>query len=378
MGRDRPPELPTLVIVDGSVAVTGALVSAARQAHLLAGEVDTILVLPRGHRIEPQRTAEFARVITVPIVPLRKTLRSVLTYLPALVIGSVLLRREMRRLGCERLQLNDFYLLHGAMLRLLGFRGRIVTFVRIDPTRFGLAGRIWLAAARWASTEMVAVSRFIQSILGPRCPTRLIYGQSSHFAPRNSASCSATRMFLFVGNTIEGKGQDLAVDAFHRIAGNYPAARLRFIGGDMGLEKNRLFRQRIERAAAEGPVAERIEFADASDDLRPDYREAFAALNFSASESFSNTCLDASAAALPLIATRCGGPEEIVEDGETGFLVPVGDVGAMAERMAWLLDHPEQAAAMGAAGQALVAERFSEEKALAGFRASLDLPSRAA
>ena len=378
MGRDQPSRLPTLVIVDGSVAVTGALVAAAQQASLLATEVQTVLVLPRGHRVEPRRIGDFAEVIALPIVPLRKSAGSVVAYLPALVTGSVQLRREMRRLGCERLQLNDFYLLHGAMLRLMGFRGRIVTFVRIDPTRFGLAGRIWLAAARWASTELVAVSRFIQSVLGPRHPARLIYGQSSYFAPRDASSRSTKRTFLFVGNIIEGKGQDLAVEAFHRIAERYPDARLRFVGGDMGLEKNRLFRQRIERAAAIGPGAERIEFADASSDLRPDYQEAFAALNFSASESFSLTCLDASAAELPLIATRCGGPEEIVDDGKTGFLVPVGDLAAMAERMAWLLDHPEQASAMGAAGQTLVAERFSDDQALAGFRSVLGLEPPAA
>ena len=353
--------------------MTGALVAAAQQARLLAVDADTILVLPRGHAIEGQRLTDFAEVITVPIVPLRKSVRSILAYLPALVTGSLALRREMRRLGCERLQLNDFYLLHGTMLRLMGFRGRIVTLVRIDPSRFGLAGRIWLAAARWASTEMVAVSRFIQSILGPDSRARLIYAHSDPSPRGEATSGPASRTFLFVGNIIEGKGQDLAVRALHHIAEAYPAARLRFVGGDMGLEKNRLFRQRVERLAAEGPAAGRIEFAEAASDLRPHYREAFAALNFSESESFSLTCLEASAAGLALIATRCGGPEEIVKDGVTGFLVPVGDVATMAERMAWLLDHPERAAQMGAAAQVLVAERFSKIQALAGFRSALGL-----
>jgi glycosyltransferase involved in cell wall biosynthesis len=365
--------LPILVIVDGSVAVTGALVAAARQAELLAGEVDTVLVLPRGHRIDPRRTAAFARVIAMPIVPLRRTLISLVTYLPALVASSILLRREMRRLGCDRLQLNDFYLLHGAMLRLLGFRGRIVTFVRIDPRRFGLVGRLWLAAAHWSSTELVAVSRFIQSLLGPRFPSRLIYGQGSLFTQRDASPPPAAPLFLFVGNTIEGKGQDQALRAFQQIAALYPAARLRFVGGDMGLDKNRRFREQLERDAAEGAAADRIEFRGETMDLEGNYRDAFAALNFSASESFSFTCLDASAAGLPLVATRCGGPEEIVEDGKTGFLLPVGDIAAMAERMAWLLDHPEEAASMGAAGQALVAERFSDAQALAGLRAALGL-----
>lgn len=364
---------PTLFIVDGSIAVTGALVSAARQAELLKDEVETILVLPRGHQVPTARTAAFAEVIDLPIVNLRKSLARLIFYMPSLIAASVMLWREMRRRGCERLQLNDFYLAHGAMLRLLGFRGRIVTFVRIDPTRFGIAGRIWLAAARWCSTELVAVSRFIQALLGPDYPSRLVYEQISVGPIPTDARTARSPLLLFVGNFIEGKGQEDAVAAFHRIADHCPTARLRFVGGDMGLDKNRLFRAALEQAAAAGPAPGRIEFCGHKDDLAPDYAEAFAALNFSASESFSNTCLDASAAGLPMVATRCGGPEEIIEDGTTGFLVPVGDIAAIAERMGWLLEHPDQAAAMGEAGQRLVSERFAPERATGAFKALFDL-----
>ena len=52
-----------LVIVDGSVGVTGALVSAARQASLLADRVATVLVLPRGHKVSVERLVAFAEVI---------------------------------------------------------------------------------------------------------------------------------------------------------------------------------------------------------------------------------------------------------------------------------------------------------------------------
>ena len=364
---------PTLFIVDGSIAVTGALVSAARQAELLKDEVETVLVLPRGHQVPAARTAAFAEVIDLPIVNLRKSLPSLIFYMPSLIAASVMLWREMRRRGCERLQLNDFYLLHGAVLRLLGFRGRIVTFVRIDPTRFGIAGLAWLAAARWCSTELVAVSRFIQRLLQPAYPSRLVYEHVTPDPVAEGPAASRPPVLLFVGNYIEGKGQEDAIEAFHRIADLYLGARLRFVGGDMGLDKNRQFRAALELAAANGPAPGRIEFHGHKDDLGPDYAEAFAALNFSASESFSNTCLDASAAGLAVVATRCGGPEEIIEDGTTGFLVPVGDVAAMAERMMWLLEHPDQAAAMGEAGQKLVSERFSPERSAAAFRALFDL-----
>ena len=364
---------PSLFIVDGSIDVTGALVSASRQAMLLKDELDTILVLSSFHRVPAERTTAFAEVITLPFVSPRKKIINLIVYLPALLLSSILLRIAMRRRACERLQLNDFYLLHGAVLRMIGFRGRIATFVRIDPTRYGAAGRIWLSAARRCSTEMASVSRFIQSLLGDDYPTRLIYGQVSLARVVVAEPDPDRPLFLFVGNYIEGKGQEHAVEAFNRIAGRYPTARLRFVGGDMGLDKNRAFRARLEQLADDGPARDRIEFHGASNDVASHYEFAFAAINFSESESFSITCLDGSAVGLPVIATRCGGPEEIIEEGRTGLLVPVGDVAAMAVRMVWLLDHPADAEAMGAAGRTRVAERFAPELAKAAFKAMFAL-----
>ncbi len=364
---------PSLFIVDGSVDVTGALVSAARQAELLKDELDTILVLSSYHRVPPERTTAFAEVLTSPFVSPRKRIVHAILYLPGLLVSALQLRRAMRRRGSQLLQLNDFYLLHGAVLKLLGFDGRIVTFVRIDPTRYGVIGRWWLKAARWCSTEMTAVSKFIQALLGPDYPARLIYGQVILAEVKPAVPDLDRPLILFVGNMIEGKGQEVAIAAFNRIAALYPGARLRFVGGDMGLEKNRAFTKRLRQAAANGPAPERIEFVGATNDVAPHYANAFVALNCSESESFSITCLDGSAAGLPVVATRCGGPQEIVEDGKTGFLVPVGDSKAIAERLAWLLDRPEEAAAMGQAGRTLVAERFSPEQARAAYRKSFGL-----
>jgi glycosyltransferase involved in cell wall biosynthesis len=58
------------------------------------------------------------------------------------------------------------------------------------------------------------------------------------------------------------------------------------------------------------------------------------------------------------------GVVEVVEDGVNGFLVPEGDVATMAEKVAWLLAHPQQAQAMGEAGRKGLAE-FSREEMVA-------------
>ncbi len=64
----------------------------------------------------------------------------------------------------------------------------------------------------------------------------------------------------------------------------------------------------------------------------------------------------AMAASVPAVATRVDGSPEAIRDGENGFLVQPDDDISMADKIVWLLQHPEKAREMGAQGSALVAE----------------------
>ena len=80
-----------------------------------------------------------------------------------------------------------------------------------------------------------------------------------------------------------------------------------------------------------------------------------------ANEGLSNSILEYMAANLPVVATDCGGNRELVADGETGFIIPPGDVVAAAAAIERLLSDSEQAARMGARGRAVVAEQHSPD-----------------
>jgi glycosyltransferase involved in cell wall biosynthesis len=78
----------------------------------------------------------------------------------------------------------------------------------------------------------------------------------------------------------------------------------------------------------------------------------------SLTEGSGNVALEAMASGRPVVATDSGGPPEYVLDGKTGFVVPVGDAAAMAERVARLLDSPALADALGRAGRLRMQEGF--------------------
>ena len=64
-------------------------------------------------------------------------------------------------------------------------------------------------------------------------------------------------------------------------------------------------------------------------------------------EGFGRNIIEAMASGLPVITTpNCAGPD-LIEDGVTGFIVPIRDVDAICEKLAWIDDHPQEAIEMG-------------------------------
>jgi len=78
----------------------------------------------------------------------------------------------------------------------------------------------------------------------------------------------------------------------------------------------------------------------------------------SIAEALPVSLMEAQAVGLPVVATQVGSADQIVSEGNSGFLVPSGDVAAMADRCAYLLDHPESWQDMGRRGRDIVAERY--------------------
>jgi glycosyltransferase involved in cell wall biosynthesis len=89
------------------------------------------------------------------------------------------------------------------------------------------------------------------------------------------------------------------------------------------------------------------------------YRNASLFVLSSDEEGLGLVILEAMASGLPVVSTRCGGPETAVIEGETGYLTPVRDACALTDAMHMLLDDPALRHRMGQAGRAIAEARFS-------------------
>jgi glycosyltransferase involved in cell wall biosynthesis len=121
-------------------------------------------------------------------------------------------------------------------------------------------------------------------------------------------------------------------------------------------------RERLEQGAHDLALARSCLFVGYQEDVAPWYAICDAVVLTSASEGTPVTIIEALAAGRPVVATDVGGVPDVVDEGETGFLVAPHDTAALAERLETLARDPSRRAAMGAAGRQRVLERYAVDR----------------
>ena len=119
--------------------------------------------------------------------------------------------------------------------------------------------------------------------------------------------------------------------------------------------------------AGDGPLRERVPGALGwvpHDELLRLYARAAVVACPSRREGFGVACAEAMASARPVVASSVGGLRDLVVDGETGLLVPPGDVGALRGAIERLLGDAELRRRLGLAARRRVRERFTWERAV--------------
>jgi D-inositol-3-phosphate glycosyltransferase len=153
-------------------------------------------------------------------------------------------------------------------------------------------------------------------------------------------------VLLFVGRIQPLKGLDVAIQALAQLQAKN--AQLIVVGGASGSEGNEEIEKIVQLARNLG-VHNNIRFVEpqAHHMLSTYYRAADVVVVPSRSESFGLVALEAAACGVPVVASAVGGLLTIIDDGETGYLVPGRDPALFAGHIDELLAHPTKALAMG-------------------------------
>lgn len=279
-----------------------------------------------------------------------------------LVRDSFRVWRLFRSVRADILHVNDIYLLAGVSVSFIR-DVRLVQHCRLLRSSYiGLAYSFFSGLVCARAKRVIAVSEAVRADLGDHQNVRVIFDaiDGAETPPEkvyrdHSQDCR----FLYVGNFVRGKGHDLAIAAFSRVVERYPLFRMNMVGVGANGELDPGFVRSLRESIAQKDLSDRVLLLPAVAEIESAMKSADVVVNLSESESFSMVCLEALTYGVPLVASDCGGPREILGDGRFGLLVRNRDPGDAAEAMLKLATNPAWAEDMGRRGAAHARESFN-------------------
>lgn len=164
----------------------------------------------------------------------------------------------------------------------------------------------------------------------------LLKRQSSHFK-KEHLGLGDEKVILFVGRLQSDKDVQTLFYAFGRLLEVRDDTVLLLIGTGNEMEKCRELTERLS-------IASKVKFLGyiRHDEIAKFYNIADVYVLPSLWEEWSNTIMEAMASGIPVIATNVGANPYLVKDKETGFLVVPKNPSVLAEKIAYVLDHPKE------------------------------------
>lgn len=220
----------------------------------------------------------------------------------------------------------------------------------------------------YASRIFVVSKVMYRRLVELGCPEEKLilntYGPDDRFLeiePKNSDP----RAFIAIGRFVNKKAPYYTILAFKKVVEKYPDARLYFAGdGELReLCQNLIRHFRLEENIQLLGVITPEVYASFLECVSGFIQHSITAENGDM-EGTPVAVLEASAAGIPVIATKHAGIPDVILDGETGLLVDEHDVDGMAERMIQIIENPYLARQLGATGKERIRQHFSMEQHL--------------
>lgn len=191
--------------------------------------------------------------------------------------------------------------------------------------------------------------------------TRFTPGKASGLRKELGISRDAT-LVGSIGNIRAPKAYDVLLHAARIVLDQRPDVR--FVVAGEGSSK---LRADLETLRGHLQLKDALVFLG----LRSDVPEILASLDVfvlsSVTEGFSIACIEAMATAIPVVSTRSGGPEEILEHGVTGLLVPASDPSTLAAAILRIIGDKQLAKNLASAARRVAREKYSLPRMLASY-----------
>jgi len=178
---------------------------------------------------------------------------------------------------------------------------------------------------------------------------------------------AAATLLTYTGRLLRGKGLDVLLDAFDRLAPRFPAAQLLLVGSGAGQSLS--VEDELRARVAASPWGSRVTFTGRVDTVA-DYLRASDVFVFpSLFEALGISLVEAAACGLPCVASDTGGIVDIVDHERTGLLHTPGDVERLVADVARVLSEPALASRLGAAARARAERELDVKLSLERYRA---------
>jgi len=164
---------------------------------------------------------------------------------------------------------------------------------------------------------------------------------------------------LTVGRLVEEKGLCFGIEAINKLVRNHSIGRIEYqIVGDGPLKEE------LKRLVKKFSLEETVHFLGLKqqEEVIKILRHSHLFLLPSIAEALPVVLMEAQAVGLPVVATDVGSVSQVVVDGRSGFVVPERDVNAMADRLKYLIEHPEVWPEMGRKGRKQIEDNFNIKK----------------
>ena len=189
--------------------------------------------------------------------------------------------------------------------------------------------------------------------------------QPNHQKVRQELGVTEGPVLVTIGRLTEQKGHRYLLQALSCLLETWPQLCCLFVGeGEL--------QDALRRMAIDLGVEQACRFVGVREDIPGILTAADVFVLPSLSEGFPFVLLEALAMGCPVVASRVNGVLELIEDHKTGLLVPPRDPQALARAIRDMLDDRRAALRMGAAGRALVRERFTVNRMVANTTAIFD------